>query len=76
MTQAEAPHGGSCADGEQLRRGSGRGSTQKELRGEHDSNSTGRRAQGAGDTVQDPALPPGQAEARRAQNSKDTPAPS
>ena len=35
---------------------------------------TAQRAQGAGDTAPDLALPPGQAEARRAQESKDTPA--
>ena len=36
--------------------------------------SAGPRAQGAGDTAQDPALPPGQAESRRTQDSEDAPA--
>ena len=39
---------------------------------ECDSSGADPRAQGTGDTAQDPALPPGQAEARRAQESKDT----
>ena len=60
--------------GEQLS-GSGRGSAQRELRGlERDSSSAGPKAQGTGNTAQDPALPLGLAEAKRAQDSKDTPA--
>ena len=39
---------------------------------EHDSNSSGLGAQCTGDTAQDPAPPPGQAEARKAQDSMDT----
>ena len=62
---------------EQLGGSSGTGSARKGLHGrEHESNSAGQGAQDAGDTAQDPASPPGQAEARRAQDSKDTPAPS
>ena len=54
-----------------------RGFAQKELRGlECESNSAGPGAQGTGDTAQDPAFPPGQAEAGRAQDSKDAPASS
>ena len=41
---------------------------------ECDSSGTGPRAQGTGDTAQDPALPPGQVEAGRTQGSKDAPA--
>ena len=62
---------------EHLGGGSGRSSTQKGLCSpERESDSTGLGAQGAMDTAQDPALPWAQAEARRAQDSKDTPAPS
>ena len=43
---------------------------------ERESNRVGTGAQGAGNTAQDLALPLGHAEARRAQDSKDTPAPS
>ena len=43
---------------------------------ESESNSAGPGAQGTRDTAQDLVLPPGQAEARRAQDSKETPAPS
>ena len=65
------PHGAQ----EQLGGSSGGGSVRRGLLGpERDSNSTGPGAQGAGDTAQNPALPPGQAEAGKAQDSKDTPA--
>ena len=58
---------------ELLRMRSGRGSTWRGLRGqEHDSNSSGLGAQCAWDSTQDPAPPPGQAEARKAQDRKDT----
>ena len=74
-----ASGGGSAQRGlrawEQLGGGLGRGPVQKELSGrERYSNSTGPGAQAAGDTAQDLALPLGQAEARRAQESKGTPA--
>ena len=41
---------------------------------ECDSSGADPRAQGTGDTAQDPALPPGQVEAGRTQGSKDAPA--
>ena len=41
---------------------------------ECDSSGAGPRAQGARDTAQDPALPPGQVEAGRTQGGKDAPA--
>ena len=75
---AELPNGLQRAQGwtqEQHRGSSVGGSLRRGLRsGERDSNSTGSGAQGTGDTAQDLALPLGQAEAGRAQDSKNAPA--
>ena len=61
---------------EQLGSGSSRGSVQKGLRRERESDSAGPGSTGRRGSSPGSSLPWGQAEARRAQDSKDTPAPS
>ena len=58
---------------EQLGGGSGCGSAGRELLGPVPA-AQSPEPKALGDTAQGPALPPGQAEAGRAQDSKDTPA--